>query len=60
MFKFENIFRKPPKKELPIGIGKAAEPKETLPAVEVKNRVTWVNPAFPEAPFKLKIGAQRE
>jgi len=63
MFKFENIFRKPPKKEpqppkkeLPTGIGKAAEPKETLPAVEVKNEVIWVNPAFPEAPFKLKEG----
>ncbi len=44
------------KKELPTGTGRESEPKETLPAVEVANRVTWVNPDFPELPFNLKEG----
>jgi len=43
-------------KILPVGLGKEAESKETLPAIEVANEVSWVNPAFPEAPFDLKKG----
>ncbi len=42
---------------LPIGIGgeKLAEGRETLPAVEVKNVVEWVNPHI-QAPFDLRKG----
>ncbi|MCE9548996.1 hypothetical protein K8Q98_01205 [Candidatus Nomurabacteria bacterium] len=39
-------------------IGKGAELKatrETLPSVEVKNKVIWVNPSL-DAPFNLKVG----
>lgn len=41
---------------LPIGHGGELEKrKETLPAVEIKNEVTWVNPAFEDhLPFKLE------
>jgi len=40
----------------PIGSGKEGEPKETLPAIEVKNEVSWINPRFPRLPFDLKEG----
>ncbi|MDO8536658.1 MAG: hypothetical protein Q7R94_00215 [bacterium] len=47
------------KKERGLPIGKAAEleaAKETLPAIEVKNHVLWVNPDFPELPFNIEEG----
>jgi hypothetical protein len=47
------------KKERTLQIGKAADleaQKETLPAVEVKNHVTWINPNFPELPFDIQEG----
>ncbi len=40
-------------------VGKAADlesMKETLPAVEVKNHVVYVNPNFPELPLNLEEG----
>ncbi|MBU6500307.1 MAG: hypothetical protein KGJ89_00550 [Patescibacteria group bacterium] len=45
------------KENLPIGIGgdKLAEGRETLPAVEVKNVVEWVNPHL-QLPFDLREG----
>jgi len=46
--------------QLPIGTGQEfweERKKETLPAQEIKNTATWVNPAFKDtAPFKLKEG----
>ena len=45
--------------KLPLGIGqefKSERNKDRLPAVEVNNKVLWVNPAFKEAPFKLEEG----
>lgn len=42
-------------KQFPTGKGAELETqKETLPAVEVKNEVIWVNPHFPNAPFALE------
>lgn len=39
---------------LPIGgTAELNAKKETLPAVEVKNHVLWVNPDFPELPLRL-------
>lgn len=49
------------KKQFPTGTGEQFLEKRKelrLPAVEVKNTVIWVNPAFREAPFKLKQGTQ--
>ncbi|MBI2640061.1 MAG: hypothetical protein HYW90_04215 [Candidatus Sungbacteria bacterium] len=46
-------------KNWPVGTGEKffkERAKERLPALEVKNTVTWVNPAFKEAPFRLKLG----
>lgn len=46
-------------KELPVGIGEKFQEergKERLPILEVANSVLWVNPAFPELPFKLEEG----
>lgn len=47
--------------KLPIGLGKEfldERKKDILPAIEVKNEVIWINPAFEEAPFDLKEGQQ--
>src|SRR3989344_5567464 len=49
----------PENKNLPIGVGKEFfdKRKETeLPVAEIKNSVSWVNPAFKEVPFKLAEG----
>lgn len=46
-------------KELPIGsVEKIIKEREklTLPVENVKNTVVSINPAFPEAPFKLEQG----
>ena len=51
-------FEKP--KNLPLGTGETfaqERAKETLPALEVKNTVLWVNPAFKDTmPFKIEQG----
>ncbi|MDP3793054.1 MAG: hypothetical protein Q8Q89_05000 [bacterium] len=46
-------------RQLPIGIGgeKLKESRETLPAVEVANEVSWVNNKM-NLPFNLKVGEQ--
>jgi len=53
-------FEKP--KNLPLGTGETfvqERAKETLPALEVKNTVLWVNPAFKDTmPFKIEQGKQ--
>jgi hypothetical protein len=44
-------------KAIPVGRAGAMEKKkETLPAVEVENKVLWINPDFPELPFNIKEG----
>lgn len=48
-------------KQFPVGAGEEFVEKRkelSLPAVEIKNKVLWVNPAFKEAPFKLEKGKQ--
>src|SRR3989338_4439362 len=49
-------------KNLPLGTGKEFLEKRkelTLPALEVKNTVLWVNPAFKNTmPFKIELGKQ--
>ncbi len=48
-------------KSPPLPLGSVAElPKEKLPAVEVKNRVLWVNPNFPELPLDLPTNKELE
>jgi len=47
---------KPDVSQHPIGKGKKLnDTRETLPAVEVKNEVVWVNPDL-DLPFDLKVG----
>lgn len=50
------FFEKPQK--LPIGEKEFLEKRKetTLPSFEVANKVMWRNPAFEEAPFKIKEG----
>ena len=51
------------RKSLPIGSGEKivkVREKLTLPVESVKNTVVWVNPAFPEAPLKLRLGRPTE
>lgn len=47
-------------KNLPLGTGETfaqGRAKETLPALEVKNTVIWVNPAFKkDMPFNIELG----
>lgn len=45
-------------RRLPLGAAKELEAtKETLPAVEIKNHVVWVNPAFEgKLPFEIEEG----
>lgn len=48
-------------KQFPVGAGEKFVEKRkelSLPAIEIKNKVLWVNPAFKEAPFKLQKGKQ--
>ena len=47
-----------PERKLPVGLGQEelAKRRETLPAVEVANKVIWVNDNFPELPFKIEQG----
>lgn len=46
-------------KELPTGIGEKFQKergKERVPVLKIANSVLWVNPAFPDLPFKLEEG----
>lgn len=48
---------KSPIEKFPIGLPKKLEEKkEVLPAIEVANKIRWVNPDFPELPFDIKEG----
>jgi len=47
---------KEPNPKIPMGLASKLEAsKETLPAIEVKNRVLWVNSDL-DLPFKLEVG----